>query len=542
MPDPQYTSFEEAIRRLAQLFGFDGAVDDLVVRPGDDTRIEPIPNAKLGERPVMQNLAVSHQAAPAETLDRITQALGYDPRRRPSERRRTTSAAPAPVDTTKQRPFIQAPPSAPGGPLPKGASPSFFEQLMAGLGGVTGLPMSSAEDYSTPEGQQAQQKAEGAGQMLGMLPQLAAPLAAAVGPLLKYHMLQGEAHNLSKPVVDLLSGGSTMGATEFGAPSLQRIEQSVLHGDTLPPANWADTAPLKAAIGDLTIGGETVPADTAMLRYSRGFGAMSPTARVPQNTEDAATLLSLHQQQFPFTKQELYDELRSRPGTYNVTSKMDNAARAYRDEPLGSYKALKSKGGGPEPGKAESMAQLSVGKDYLPFETHVLATVGADTDVLDKQLPLVKRWLMEKYGMKEPPSDSVAYYFLEDALRNSIVRVVGKNSYDPPNSFAQMWEGTRGLKEEPYTGGHLDLLKEWGLLDPGAMGSWQNIERVLGTPRNQRQFLPAFDPSAPYVQAPTREEVLRLTQPAYGRGIAAPSGNELTYRRAFGKRPSVYDQ
>ena len=78
------------------------------------------------------------------------------------------------------------------------------------------------------------------------------------------------------------------------------------------------------------------------------------------------------------------------------------------------------------------------------------------------------------------------YTRTEDAIRSGLQTVLG-DAYQPRASFAQFWEGVRGIKGMKPEGGVIDWLSRHGLLDPGAMGDPAHIESVLGALRARRQ-------------------------------------------------------
>jgi len=117
-----------------------------------------------------------------------------------------------------------------------------------------------------------------------------------------------------------------------------------------------------------------------------------------------------------------------------------------------------------------------MGRDQLALDRYWLQLLGLDPALtLERQLPQIRAYMVGNEG--RALSNGELYRRLEDATLGTLRRIVGR-PYQPGQTPADVWEGLRGAKGEPYYGGIGDIFERAGLMEPGAMldpGRWRAV-------------------------------------------------------------------
>jgi hypothetical protein len=231
---------------------------------------------------------------------------------------------------------------------------------------------------------------------------------------------------------------------------IDRIKWFLEHGDKMSNnANWE--GPSQELIH--SFGGNK---DMAMA-WSRLWGATSPKTGVPNNTREsvAALLYMLEHGPNPVMTEEIAQNLTPNPITM-APSKVPNINRVYQDLPLGSP-------------KANAMAEFMVGNERIPIDVHALFGLGANSKVFQSQGKGLRALMAAREGVPLRGSFDIndIYGTYEKLIADALASIDPSRTQNP--KFATFWEGVRKFKGLKYQGGPLDILREKGLLQYGAM-------------------------------------------------------------------------
>lgn len=277
---------------------------------------------------------------------------------------------------------------------------------------------------------------------------------------------------LTAPVA--MATDASLAAARLGR-ALTRAPRGIEAGLKTAPGGYALRAPVVAKLEDALEVARRRPAEWDLTRrfmpavggnldelekVARVYGATSPGTQFVQSGQESAAILGRG-------IDDLTPEAMREMGIGMVGSKLPNVRRAYAGQPLLT--------GGHEM-KPEALAQQMLGRDRLALDRYWLSLLGLDPALtLEKQIPQVRAYMVGQEGRRL--SDAELYRRLEDATLGSLRRIVGTR-YQPGQTPADVWEGLRGAKGEPYYGGIGDIFERAGLMRPGAMldpAKWRQV-------------------------------------------------------------------
>lgn len=232
-------------------------------------------------------------------------------------------------------------------------------------------------------------------------------------------------------------------------PSKERVWRALQEGERRG-ANWDLLDPRISAAAGNDPGFER--------RIRRAHAATMPNTDIVTSTAEASRATALNREGFPMSPFHLGQE-----GITMLDSKAPNLERAFADQRLS----------GPKIGP---MGEYMLGEDIPVWDVHALDTVGVEAKKpnIKSELPGLRAMVYSGEGIGRGKKFTIQK--LEDwdlvgranqALADALQELAPGMSVN--KAFAQMWEGTRGLKGEPNVGGWIDLLEQAGLLQPGAM-------------------------------------------------------------------------
>jgi len=194
----------------------------------------------------------------------------------------------------------------------------------------------------------------------------------------------------------------------------------------------------------------------AALKWARMWGATSPNTSVPVNTRESISALihTLDNPGVPFTN----EMARALPNA-KITmagSKVPNLNRALAGEPLSGD-------------KVEAMAGFMAGDPRIPLDVHAIYGVGSQADKLSPELPALRALMAKAEGRAARGgfTETELYTRYEDALRRTLEEIAPDRHVNAV--FADFWEGVRQHKGLAPQGGPIDILRQKGLLEFGAM-------------------------------------------------------------------------
>jgi hypothetical protein len=245
--------------------------------------------------------------------------------------------------------------------------------------------------------------------------------------------------------------GETAGVYTLRDPVIERLQDLYRLGTSLPSvSNWAGSTSeelVKAFGGDRE----------AALRWARMWGATSPNTSVPVNTRESISALihALENPGVPFTE-ELAQNLPDAKITM-AGSKFGNLNAALEGRVLSPDM------------KAEAMAGYMAGEPRLPIDVHALYALGSKATKFDPEISALRALMTKAEGLpaRGGLTNPQIYRRYEDALRGTL------QEFEPTRSvnqvFGELWEGARAHKGLKPQGGPIDILRQKGLLELGAM-------------------------------------------------------------------------
>jgi hypothetical protein len=262
-----------------------------------------------------------------------------------------------------------------------------------------------------------------------------------------------------------LKGGAG-GEYALRAPTAERLRDIYRIGTNLPTtSNWAGSANeelLRAFGGD----------QAKALQWARLWGATSPNTSVPRNTkESVSALIHALESGAPLTVEDAQAGGRLANHITMAPSKVPNINRALAGEPLGGD-------------KVEAMAGFMAGQPRIPIDVHALYALGSDTNKLNPEIKALRALMADTEGLPlrstktaKGLTNTDIYLRYENALRNTLQEFAPTR--DVNQVFAELWEGARAHKGLKPQGGPIDILRNKGLLELGAMLDPERLRAVL---------------------------------------------------------------
>lgn len=284
-------------------------------------------------------------------------------------------------------------------------------------------------------------------------------------------MIHGPAQ-LKQAVMESLREGMKQAGKDVydvRGPVLRRLEAFVKIGHEMPrKSNWSGVTDelLNAFNGDQ---------ETAHI-WSRLVGATSPTTPVPKNTRESVSAL-VHHYENPGVPMTLEGAQNLDPLEITVApAKVPNINRALANEELSGD-------------KVEAFSGFMVGKNRKPIDVHTLHGLGTNKVKFAEELSSLRQMMTEAEGLPRRGglTDTDIYKRVEHALNRALEEIAPGVATNP--TFATMWEGIRGAKGLPQEGGPIDLLRNVGLLETGAMLDPGRLRAAL---RQQKWTTPAI--------------------------------------------------
>lgn len=219
------------------------------------------------------------------------------------------------------------------------------------------------------------------------------------------------------------------------------------------PADW-DLRALEAGAGS----------PEELTRVARAYGAVSPATQFVDSLEEMYKALAMRWRGEPITRETLRAQ-----GVGVAGAKAANLNRAFSDQPLISIDQK-------YPGKTETLSQLMLGHPRWVPDRHGLAMSGQGAEASVRPLLVdLREYMMDLEGRKLDPGE--VYMRYEDAMRRGMQEAAGRDF--GVQTYPQIWEGIRSARGEPYQRGVVDIMRDLGSAEPGALTDLAHLESVV---------------------------------------------------------------
>jgi hypothetical protein len=203
------------------------------------------------------------------------------------------------------------------------------------------------------------------------------------------------------------------------------------------------------------------------LQWARMWGATSPNTSTVKNTRESISALIhlLENPDVPFTE-DMARELAHDKITM-AGSKFGNLNKAVAGETLS-----------PDT-KAEAMAGYMAGDPRLPVDVHALFGVGSTATKFDPEIPALRTLMTSTEGLKRSGglTNPQIYKRYEGALRRALEEIEPGVDVNPV--FSTFWDGSQVLKGRAPASAPIDILRQKGLLEYGAMLDPRRLKAAL---------------------------------------------------------------